>query len=87
MSEKILKMETINITTSQRVQMLVSTIGFATGLYLAYKYKKGAWGYIGYSIGLGLAGSIIGRGIGNVITGTTTIPTANGNEMKPEQTT
>ena len=39
---------------------LVSLIGNAAGLYLAYKNKKTFWGYAGYFLVGGLSGSVIG---------------------------
>jgi len=49
---------------------LVSLIGNAAGLYLAYKNKKTFWGYAGYFLVGGLSGSIVGyavdSGIGEI---------------------
>ena len=41
-------------------QYIVGSVGTLGGLYYAFKGKKGFWGYVGFAILGGLAGSIIG---------------------------
>ena len=73
-------MEAVKLTKGQRVAQAFATVGFASGIYLAYRYKKGFWSYVGYAIGLSIAGSIIGSGIGRVAFGTMQLPSDNGNK-------
>ena len=42
---------------------VISTIGALGGIYLAYTQKKGFWGYIGFMIIGGIAGSLVANGI------------------------
>lgn len=41
-------------------QYIVGSIGTLGGLYYAFSNKKGFWGYVGFALLGGLAGSIIG---------------------------
>lgn len=52
--------------------MVLSSAGALAGLYMAYKGKKSAWGYVGFFI----LGSIAGGLAGNIIEGV----------MKPKET-
>ena len=56
----------MEMTKAQKTQLALSTVGFATGIWLAYSNKKSGWAYLGYGLGLSMVGSIIGYGIGNV---------------------
>lgn len=48
---------TINYKSAQYILGSIGTLG---GLYYAFKGKKGFWGYAGFAILGGIAGSIIG---------------------------
>jgi hypothetical protein len=41
-------------------QYIVGSVGTLGGLYYAFQSKKGFWGYLGFALLGGLAGSIIG---------------------------
>lgn len=51
-------------------QYILGSIGTLGGLYYAFKGKKGFWGYAGFAILGGLAGSIIGGLYDNTIKAT-----------------
>jgi hypothetical protein len=44
----------------QSAQYILGSIGTLGGLYYAFSKSKGAWGYIGFALVGGIAGSIIG---------------------------
>ena len=52
-------------------QYILGSIGTLSGLYYAFKGKKGFWGYAGFAILGGLAGSIIGGLYDNTMKPTT----------------
>lgn len=54
----------INYKSAQYILGSVGTLG---GLYYAFSIKKGFWGYVGFAILGGLAGSIIGGLYDNTI--------------------
>lgn len=56
--------ETINYKSAQYVLGSIGTLG---GLYYAFSNKKGFWGYLGFAIIGGMAGSIIGGLYDNTI--------------------
>lgn len=61
----------MKLTKGMIAWQVMSTTGFATGIYLAYKAKKGFWGYAGYAIGLSAIGWVIGRTAKMAIDGNT----------------
>ena len=50
-------------TSSDTKLRLISTIGALGGIYLAYTQKRGFWGYIGFMVIGGIAGSLVANGI------------------------
>jgi hypothetical protein len=48
-------------------QYIVGSIGTLGGLYYAFQSKKGFWGYVGFALLGGIAGSIIGGLYDNTI--------------------
>jgi len=58
----------ITLTAEQKkrakLTYAMSGIGLLAGVFLASKQKKGAWGYIGYAIGMSIVGTVAGNVVG-----------------------
>ena len=74
-------------------QYILGSIGTLGGLYYAFSNKKGFWGFVGFALLGGIAGSVIGGLYDNTIKpaekSNTPTPTENDmkNDLLPLQTT
>ena len=51
----------------RNLQYGLGSLGFAGGLWYAYKKEKGFWGYLGFSILFSIGGSALGYFTGSII--------------------
>ncbi len=66
MADSANKLDVNKVAKAEMLTYGLSSLGFALGLFYAYKQKTHFWGYLGF----GILGSIGGGAIGNVVSST-----------------